>query len=585
MARDQAIWHLRGEGELPAGPHTAGQIVEWLRADLMDERTRCRRAGTADWRLVGEFRPFAAAIREVARRKARLQGPSRAPLFIAVATFVAALVASPFAYRLLTDRVWLRDARALFDSGEHDKTSRVLAKVLARHPEHIEASFLMGVTGVKQFAVGGKPEPLARGTTMLRRACLADPAWRGRAEAELAEVAKLVPSGPGRLGRIVAIAQLRGKLDLADREELAAQLWSEVRARVRAIVADQSKTPASRSDRGAAPVTDVGAAVALAVTWDSGLAADLVEELLSACGPAPDKDDAAVKLAGAVRQLATGRPDIRDKLIAALLAAGIHHTEAGRRERAEICAAAVAVLQPGGQPDSQPAGRPGKVQSAAAQTPTPPAGTPGPAPTARSTPPSPTATPKPKPALPDPEVATTPERLGEILDRAKDRRVLWVRLPGASVKRENLIKLRDWVRQGGVLWTETDLVGKFKFTNVRETVSKDPTGTAVAAKVNHPIVSGLGGQKVGYKLHRTRMAIVESLAKLPPGLTPLLASPVGSKAGRKDVVNIVCAIRKYGDGHVIFRPATIDVKTPAGKQFNENLKAFSFNPKPAPSRK
>ncbi|TVS17323.1 MAG: DUF4339 domain-containing protein [Planctomycetaceae bacterium] len=62
MSTQPSAWYVRGEGDQPAGPYSAEQLFQLLRAGRVTPETICWREGLPQWLPLGEVEPFAAAL-------------------------------------------------------------------------------------------------------------------------------------------------------------------------------------------------------------------------------------------------------------------------------------------------------------------------------------------------------------------------------------------------------------------------------------------------------------------------------------------------------------------------------------------
>ena len=192
---------------------------------------------------------------------------------------------------------------------------------------------------------------------------------------------------------------------------------------------------------------------------------------------------------------------------------------------------------------------------------------------------------KPGPAVEQPADAPTVVATVAELDKALDdlgaQRVIWVRLGKDQVEGAKLGRLRQWVRAGGVLWSDTDLVRMdvtgerdFGFRMVAAPEGRRrgevyvQRGTSV-----HPVVEGLG-RSVGYVLSDSGLVVstVTARGMVPSDTALLLGWP---PARGKSVIQAACAMRSYGRGLVFYRPSQVTPEE-AGKRFEENLRSYSF---------
>ena len=132
-------------------------------------------------------------------------------------------------------------------------------------------------------------------------------------------------------------------------------------------------------------------------------------------------------------------------------------------------------------------------------------------------------------------------------------------------------RLKNWVRNGNVLWVETDIMRLFDFPNVQTVTSSLRWGPAhVQTGCSHPVVKGIEGQKVRYILAEPR--IVMTMRGPAQETTPLL-----SRVGKGGLAMVFCAVRTFGRGVAVYRPAGIlDAGNEAGRRFSEQLRSYSI---------
>ena len=204
----------------------------------------------------------------------------------------------------------------------------------------------------------------------------------------------------------------------------------------------------------------------------------------------------------------------------------------------------------------------------------PPPGTvPPPKPEVSGTPPAPPAPPARDPKE-DLATITTVEALSQALAAAEKKPVMWVRLSGTDLldKPELRKQLQDWVRQGGVLWTDTDLARAFRFLFLKPAPQQRNRGYGGYVKVlaaEHKVLEGLSKQTIQFDLAPSGLIISGSPTAIQRSMTPMLAW-----ASSANELSVVCAVRDYEKGKVIYRPGSIS-NDAAGKKFENNLMSFS----------
>lgn len=63
MSDQSSHWYIPGDGQQPAGPFSAEQIIQSWRAGRVDANTICWREGMPEWRPLSQVEPFASAVR------------------------------------------------------------------------------------------------------------------------------------------------------------------------------------------------------------------------------------------------------------------------------------------------------------------------------------------------------------------------------------------------------------------------------------------------------------------------------------------------------------------------------------------
>lgn len=191
-------------------------------------------------------------------------------------------------------------------------------------------------------------------------------------------------------------------------------------------------------------------------------------------------------------------------------------------------------------------------------------------------------TPPAEPPQPDPVVVcTTADALAQALQSANAPLVIWARIANEDC-RPLSDELKAWVSAGGVLVTDTDLAKRFALP-LDEGGTNVPQGPADictdAARGPHPIVAGLEGQKVyctlgpgNWVLKPTRSSKYRSLLYWPAASNP--RRPTRGRAAPPATELVVCAVLEYGRGWVVYRPAEIDTRRGAGREFEARLTEF-----------
>jgi serine/threonine protein kinase len=175
---------------------------------------------------------------------------------------------------------------------------------------------------------------------------------------------------------------------------------------------------------------------------------------------------------------------------------------------------------------------------------------------------------------------TTEKELDDFLAQPASKRVVWVQLEKKEVDKDGrLEKLKRWVKEGGILWTDTDLARAgalddkefgFRLRNVDrvEGEAEPPPST------RHPITEGL--------VRPVRVVLSPSslLVSIPPdpktgkldppqGVTLLL----GCLDERGKLSLFACAMRPYGMGSIVYRPREV-VPAKQGELFEKNMLRF-----------
>lgn len=190
------------------------------------------------------------------------------------------------------------------------------------------------------------------------------------------------------------------------------------------------------------------------------------------------------------------------------------------------------------------------------------------------------ATPQRESSTPEEPVAKPESRIRDITsvaqleDALADKtpgRVLYVQLKRKALRSDQHGWLKDWVRRGGVLWVDTDLVRSFGFPNLRQAKGGYDRGEAtVLTKYKHPILEGLEGTTLNYEFS------AEPLVPLDLGMAGSTTKPLLGRSARLGATAILCAVREYGKGTVVYRPTVISTDTETGRRFLANLQKFSL---------
>jgi len=176
------------------------------------------------------------------------------------------------------------------------------------------------------------------------------------------------------------------------------------------------------------------------------------------------------------------------------------------------------------------------------------------------------------PARPGVQVIASAAELEQALADKTPGIVLWVPMRRQALSRGSLKELQAWVRRGGVLWVDTDLVRVFGFPNLRQAPESYMRGEAEAmTKYKHPILAELARTKVSYEFTGRPFVMIDTGMGRGP-TTPLLG-----RRTKRGAMAVLCAIRAYGRGFVVYRPARIAADSKTGRRFDANLRAFSLS--------
>jgi hypothetical protein len=201
-----------------------------------------------------------------------------------------------------------------------------------------------------------------------------------------------------------------------------------------------------------------------------------------------------------------------------------------------------------------------------------------------------------------PAILTTPQQVEAILAKPGEHSVLWAQLARDQLNDQQFEQLKNWVRSGGVLWSDTDLVRadpadksgfgfrlmKAQAGQVRGTALRPPREAApgpqakpkAQVKIGRKPAPGLvgpavhAGESVEYTLAEPAYlaSILLQKGQLPRGYAVLLGWP--PERG-KPSVQAVCAARSFGRGVVVFRPREIGAGG-GGPAFEQDLRDLSF---------
>ena len=237
MDEQKAVWYLPDEAGQPVGPYTSNQILEQLSTGQMPETTLCWREGMPDWQPLTAVEPFAAEIKltRTAAKKRMLR------IVIAISCVVCMIAAAAVAYIIMMGPPEVRRAKELMSAELYTETSEVLGQYVSRNPLNGEASYLLAITKVNEYAAAkpdrigligglmGTKTLLEQAKELFARVFKADPKWIEQAKTDIADAAIRIPSdAPDALNRSLEISRLRAELNLADKKNLAGELLKKL---------------------------------------------------------------------------------------------------------------------------------------------------------------------------------------------------------------------------------------------------------------------------------------------------------------------------------------------------------------------
>ena len=237
MTTNSPSWYIPGQGNKPAGPFTAEQIIESWRAGRLDKNTLCWREGMAKWLPLAQAEPFAAMVQPAAERS-RGGGIFR---WLAVRLVVLALlvVAAGILYIYWNEWNTIRKVNALIATEDYDEALTILRPFAdATYFYRGEASYLSALAATRQFASAANVQELAEDALKRPRRQFhdlfqANERWRERARSDFADIVASVPKkAPDDLARSVAIAYFLEGLKVADAKQLAKQLLAMTRTSI-----------------------------------------------------------------------------------------------------------------------------------------------------------------------------------------------------------------------------------------------------------------------------------------------------------------------------------------------------------------
>jgi hypothetical protein len=170
-----------------------------------------------------------------------------------------------------------------------------------------------------------------------------------------------------------------------------------------------------------------------------------------------------------------------------------------------------------------------------------------------------------------PRVTTVdrPEALAPLLavtDGKRQTDVIWLKLAAAQFDDAAAQALRNWVADGGTVWTETDAAALFGF---RVAAPTDRELIGHAKRAGALLASNFTAQvdDVFYSLQRGAAFVTAHDSAVP--LLRVMDQTV------RPSFKLVAAELDYGDGQVIHRPGDIQLARGEGKAFDTSLKLLS----------
>jgi tetratricopeptide (TPR) repeat protein len=232
MNEQKAIWYIVGEDNQQTGPYTTEQIFEFLKKRKISKTTYCWREGMPDWQALNSVEPFKTEIER--RKKRALQ------IVIAAIIVICAIGAAVAAYFIIMGPPEVRHAKELIKKGFYKGASEVLQPYVERNPLKYEASYLLAISKIDEYATATQNQdifgglfssktPMEEAKQLLERIFKAEPKWIEKAKADIAEAASRIPSTtPDNLNRHLEISRLRAELNLADKKQLAGELLDKL---------------------------------------------------------------------------------------------------------------------------------------------------------------------------------------------------------------------------------------------------------------------------------------------------------------------------------------------------------------------
>jgi len=233
------IWYIPDESGQPRGSYSADQISEWLTANQIPQTSLCWREGMGQWLPLTAVEPFATEIKLTkAAAKKRVRR-----IVIAISCIACAVATAVAVYIITMAPPEIRRARKLMAAELYAETSEVLGKYVDENPLSNEAAYLFAIARINEYATAkphnfgfvsgllGSEPVLERAKDRLARVFKVNPKWIEEAKTDIANAAIRIPSNAlDAINRRLAISHLQVELDLADKQELAAELMSRLQA-------------------------------------------------------------------------------------------------------------------------------------------------------------------------------------------------------------------------------------------------------------------------------------------------------------------------------------------------------------------
>ncbi len=235
MSSNPPSWYIPGEGQKPAGPFTAEQIIESWRAGGISEKTMCWQEGMPQWLPLIRVEPFGSTIRAAHRAKRRTL-VRRVTTVLVGAVFLSIVGVVVCVY--WNEATTIHKAKTLIAAGRCDEAAALLRTF--RGETYLygkESRYLFALATFRQYALATDArelsgEPLKKPKKQLKELFQDGERWRERAKSELADIIDKIPEqAPDDLARAVALANVLRELKLAEDKPLAKQLLGRLKAR------------------------------------------------------------------------------------------------------------------------------------------------------------------------------------------------------------------------------------------------------------------------------------------------------------------------------------------------------------------